>query len=111
MFKKRTEVFKKRDREGWLQMKAVLKESGLSGVKSGHYQQDTVIACGCGAKLDPRNFGDRGKIDRDIYWIRVNAEDEAKAVEILKKNGLVPQVDEDILLDASQRKKPVQDVF
>ena len=111
MFKKRIDIYKKRDKEGWLQMRAALKEAGLSGVKSGHFQQDTVMACGCGAKLDPRNFGEKGKIDRDIYWIRVPAEDEAKALEILKKNGMVPQIDKDILVDASLRKKPVKDVF
>ena len=84
MFKKRIDIYKKRDREGWLQMRAALKEAGLGGVKSGHFQQDTVMA---------------------VHQV------VGEALEILKKNGLVPQVDQDILVDASLRKKPVKDVF
>lgn len=111
MFKKRVDIFKKRDKESWLEMKKVLKEAGLEGVKAGHYQQDTIIACGCGAKLDPRNFGSKGKIDREIYFIKVLEEDEKKAQEILKSQGLVPLVDQELMLDASLRTKPVQNVF
>ena len=106
MFKKRIDIYKKRDREGWLQMRAALKEAGLGGVKSGHFQQDTVMACGCGAKLDPRNFGEKGKIDRDIYWVEVLPEDEKRVRELLRRNGIVPVVEENVLQDAALRKRP-----
>lgn len=111
MFRKRVEIYKKRDRENWELMKKVLKEAGIPSLRAGHYQQDNIIACGCGAKLDPRNFGSKGKIDRDIYWIRVPEEEVEKAKEVLRTNGLVPVVDQDLLLDASLRVKPRQDVF
>ncbi len=66
---------------------------------------------GCGAKLDPRDFGGHGRIDRDIYWVSVIQGDEEKAQEILRRNGLVAEVEADVLLDAALRKKPKQDFF
>ncbi len=111
MFKKRVDIFKKRDKETWLQIKAALKDAGLPGVRSGHYLQETVMGGGCGAKLDPRDFGGHGRIDRDIYWISVIQGDEEKAQEILRRNGLVAEVEADVLLDAALRKKPKQDFF
>ena len=106
MFKKRVDIFKKRDKETWLQIKAALKDAGLPGVRSGHYLQETVMGGGCGAKLDPRDFGGKGKIDRDIYWVEVPAEEEARAREILRANGIAAGIEENILLDAALRKKP-----
>ena len=106
LFAKRVPVFKKRDREGWLAMKEVFKAASFTGVKSGHYLQETVMGGGCGAKLDPRDFGKKGKIDRDIYWIEVPKESYDDAVALLTRNGMVPEVEEDVLLDAALRKKP-----
>ena len=111
MFEKRVDIFKKRDKETWLKIKEALKEAGLPGVKSGHYLQETVMGGGCGAKLDPRNFGAKGVIDRDIYWVKVIAGDEEKAREILRQNGIVTEVQDDVLLDAALRKKPKEDYF
>lgn len=109
MFEKRVYIFKKRDRETWEQIKEALKEAGLPGVKSGHYLQETVMGGGCGAKLDPRDFGGHGKIDRDIYWVKVIEGDEEKAKEILKHSGIIAEVEEDVLLDAALRKRPKDD--
>ena len=106
LFRKRVPVFKKRDRETWQQIRDTLKEAGMEGVKSGHYLQETVMGGGCGAKLDPRDFGPKGKIDRDIYWVEVPAEQEQEAREILRRHGIVPVVEENVLLDAALRKKP-----
>ena len=111
MFEKRVEIFKKRDKETWLQIKAALKDAGLRGVRSGHYLQETVMGGGCGAKLDPRDFGGHGRIDRDIYWVEVIRGDEEKAREILRRNGIVAEVEPDVLLDAALRKKPKEDFF
>ena len=111
MFEKRVEIFKKRDRETWTQIKAALKEAGLPGVRAGHYLQETVMGGGCGAKLDPRDFGGRGRIDREIYWIEVPQSQEERAREILRENGLVPVVEENVLLDAALRKSPDEPTF
>ena len=109
MFEKRVDLFKKRDKESWLQIKTALKEAGLKGVRSGHYLQETVMGGGCGAKLDPRDFGPRGKIDREIYWVDVVQSREAEAREILRQAGLVPEVEENVLMDAALRKKPKEE--
>ena len=76
LFRKRVPIFKKRDRETWKQIRAALKEEGLKGARYGHYLQETVMGGGCGAKLDPRDFGRKGKIDREIYFVEVLPEDE-----------------------------------
>ena len=111
LFRKRVPIFKKRDRDTWKQIRAALKEEGLKGARSGHYLQETVMGGGCGAKLDPRNFGAKGVIDRDIYWVKVIAGDEEKAREILRQNGIVTEVQDDVLLDAALRKRPKEDYF
>lgn len=111
MFAKRVDIFKKRDRDTWKEIKRVLKENGVKGVRSGHYLQDTVMAGGCGAKLDPRDFGAKGKIDREIYWIEVRESDEPAVHEILLKNGLQAGVDEDLMVDAALRKRPGSDMY
>ena len=111
LFEKHVDIFKKRDKASWLQIKAALKEAGYAGARSGHYLQETVMGGGCGAKLDPRNFGAKGVIDRDIYWVKVIAGDEEKAREILRQNGIVAEVEENVLLDAALRKKPKEDYF
>ena len=106
LFAKRVPIFKKRDREGWLAVKNALKEEQLPGMRSGHYLQETVMGGGCGAKLDPRDFGGKGRIDRDIYWVEVPAAELDHAKEILRRRGIVAVVDENVLLDAALRKKP-----
>lgn len=109
LFKKRVPIFKKRDRETWSQIKKTLKEAGVKGMRSGHYLQETVMGGGCGAKLDPRDFGGKGRIDRDIYWVEVLPEEEEHSREILRLNGIVPVVEENVLLDAALRKRPADD--
>ena len=106
LFAKRVTIYKKRDRETWLQIKKLFKESSFEGMRSGHYLQETVMGGGCGAKLDPRDFGRNGRIDRDIYWIEVPEEKEKEAKELLLRNGIVPVIEDKILLDAALRKKP-----
>ncbi|MBQ7221377.1 MAG: hypothetical protein IJS28_10395 [Synergistaceae bacterium] len=94
-FSKKTTIFKRKDRETWQRIRDVLKSSGIKGVRSGHYSADSLCACGCGPKLDPRNFGAGGYIDRDIYYVDVRQEDEERAKTILAENGINAAVDAD----------------
>ena len=94
-FSKKVTVFKRKDKDTWLKVKDVLKSAGLSGVRSGHYSADSLCACGCGSKLDPRNFGAKGYIDRDIYFVDVKQEDEERAKMILASHGIEAVVDAD----------------
>ena len=56
MFEKKIDIYKKKDKATWIQIKTALKEGGLTGFKAGHYLQESVMAGGCGAKLDPREL-------------------------------------------------------
>ena len=94
-FRKKVTVFMKKDRDTWQKVKDILKSAGLEGIKAGSYEADTLCACGCGSKLDPRNFGANGKIDRDIYYVDVLKEDEQKARSILAEKGIACEVDDD----------------
>ena len=109
--KKRVEIFKKRDKETWDEIKRVLSEDGSIDYKAGHFFQETVARGGCGAKLDPRDFGAKGKIDRDIYWVKVAEEDAERARETLLKAGVTPVIEDNILEDASKRVSNAKDPF
>lgn len=87
-FEKKITIFKKKDKNSWQKIKDSLKNSGLKGIRASHYSVDTLCACGCGSKLDPRNFGAKGFIDRDVYFIDVKQSDLEKAKSILKENGI-----------------------
>jgi hypothetical protein len=43
---------------------------------------------GCGYKLDLRNFGPKGKIDREVYYLDVPEGEEYKAVDLLDTAGI-----------------------
>jgi hypothetical protein len=43
---------------------------------------------GCGCKLDLRNFGPKGKIDREVYYLDVPEGEEYKAVDLLDTAGI-----------------------
>ena len=94
-FSKKITIFKKKDRETWLKIKDALKNSGLKGVRASHYPIDSLCACGCGSKLDPRNFGAKGYIDRDVYFVDVNEKDFEFAKKILSEKCIETFVDDD----------------
>ena len=68
LFDKKETIYKKKDRETWQQIKDVLKAGGIRGVSASHYAQDVVRAGGCGAKLDPRDFGAKGNNVKWLQW-------------------------------------------
>ena len=87
-FTKKVTLFKKKDRETWQKIQDVLKSEGFKGVRASHYSAESLCACGCGSKLDPRNFGAGGYIDRDIYYVDVKQEDEARARTVIAEHGI-----------------------
>ncbi len=94
-FSKKVTIFQKKDKETWQRIKDVLKSAGIKGVRASHYSADTLCACGCGSKLDPRNFGAKGYIDRDIYFVEVREEDSERARNIIAENGINAVVESD----------------
>ena len=94
-FAKKVTVFKKKDKETWQKIRDALKEAGLKGVRANSYSVDSLCVCGCGSKLDPRNFGAKGKIDRDVYFVDVRADNEQRAKNILSERGIETFIDDD----------------
>ncbi|MBQ6775466.1 MAG: hypothetical protein IJP53_03310 [Synergistaceae bacterium] len=94
-FAKKVTIYKKKDKQTWQKIKDVLRETGLKGVRASHYPIDSLNACGCGAKVDPRNFGSGGHIDRHVYFVDVRLEDESRAKHILSERGIETFVDPD----------------
>ncbi len=103
MFEKRALLYEKKDGETWRRIRSLLKEGGFAGVRAGHYLHE--VGCGCGAKLDPRDFNGKGKIDREIYWVKVPTADLERAAAFLREKGVEPEVDETVTMDALERKE------
>ncbi len=82
LFEKREIIFDRKDRAGWLRAKAALKAAGVRGVRSFSYEVEPPV-CGCGSKLDPRDFGPKGKIDRNMYRITAPAGEAERGRQIL----------------------------
>lgn len=87
LFEKREIIFDKRDKAGWLKAKEALKAAGIRGVRGTHYEVEPPV-CGCGSKLDPRDFGPKGKIDRQMYRITLPAEEAERGRRILEELGV-----------------------
>lgn len=94
-FAKKVTLFKRKDRETWQKVRDALRECGFKGVRASHYAIDSLNACGCGSKLDPRNFGAKGYIDRDVYFVDVREEDLGRAKALMLERGIECEVDED----------------
>lgn len=82
LFEKREEVFCKQDREGWKAAKAALQAAGIRGIKAWHCETEPPVG-GCGCKLDIRNFGPNGRIDRELYLLAVPVSELEKARAVL----------------------------
>jgi len=83
-FTKKEIIYKEQTgKEAWLSAKQALADAGIE-YSSGITDKESPVG-GCGAKLDIRNFGPRGKIDRKLYYIEVAVKDAETAKNILKQ--------------------------
>lgn len=83
LFGKREKAFEVwGDKGRWNAAKQALKEAGIKIMESGFYDTEPPL-CGCGAKLDHRDFGPNGRIDRHAYYVSVRPEDLDRAREVL----------------------------
>lgn len=105
LFEKKVPVFRKRDKDTWLQIKQALKGAGVP-FSAGHYEQDNIPVGGYSA-LDPRNFGKGGRIDREIYYVNVKVSQKENALEVIRLAGLVTEVQDvsELTMDASKKIK------
>lgn len=84
LFEKREKAFEVwGDQKRWKAAKRQLKEAGIKMVETGFYETEPPL-CGCGAKLDHRDFGPNGRIDRKTYYISVRPEDMDRAKAALE---------------------------
>ena len=82
LFEKKESVFREKNKTAWLAARTALKNGGITGVRAGSIETEPPV-CGCGAKLDIRDFGPKGKIDRNFYYIDVAEADVPRARELL----------------------------
>ena len=80
----------------WKSARRRLKSAGIKVMEAGYYETEPPV-CGCGAKLDHRNFGPNGRIDRLTYYVSVRPEDVNQARALLA----------DLLLNTPPPRKPV----
>ena len=100
LFGKREVVFKTvGSKERWKSAKATLKEMGIKIMEAGSYESEAPM-CGCGAKIDRRNYGPNGWIDRRAYYISVRPEDVERAREILRDAVGEPLESDELVLPA-----------
>ena len=60
-----------------------LQDAGIRVMEAGFYDTKPPI-CSCGPKLDLRDYGPNGRIDRHTYYVSVRPEDVQRARELLK---------------------------
>ena len=83
LFGKREVIFETvGDSNRWKLAKEALKSANIQIMESGSYESEVPI-CSCGAKIDRRNYGPNGWIDRRVYYLAVRPNDTEQARNIL----------------------------
>lgn len=90
LFEKKVPVFRRRDRETQARIREALNAAGIWN-RCSHYEQEEIPVGGYSA-MDPRNYGKKGRIDREVYVVYVKAVEEEKAKEAIRGAGLVAEV-------------------
>lgn len=86
-FTKEKLVYKEKgNKQEWQKARELLKQAGIRMTTTALPSEAPI--CGCGAKLDIRDFGPRGKIDRNMYYIDVAEREWAAARDVLAKAGI-----------------------
>ena len=83
LFGKREVVFKVQgDKARWKAARAAVHTAGIQSMEASSYEGEIPLS-GCGAKIDRRNYGPNGWIDRRIYYIAVRPENAEQAKALL----------------------------
>ena len=83
LFGKREIIFEVQgDKERWNAAKAALRNAEIR-IMEALSREGELPMCSCGAKIDRRNYGPNGWIDRRIYYIAVRPEDAEAARQTL----------------------------
>ena len=70
------------EKDAWKQAREALRAADIRIMEASSREGETPL-CSCGAKIDRRNYGPNGWIDRLIYYIAVRPEDAARARALL----------------------------
>ena len=85
LFGKREVVFEVQgSKDRWNAAKAALQQANIK-IMEALSREGELPLCSCGAKIDRRNYGPNGWIDRRIYYIAVRPEDVAAAKQVLQQ--------------------------
>ena len=102
LFGKREIVFKTvGDKERWKSAKNSLKEAGIRVMEAGSLESEAPI-CSCGAKIDRRNYGPYGWIDRRVYYVAVRPEDVGQASVVLVSTVGMPLISDELVVPAKK---------
>lgn len=107
LFGKREIIFKTvGDSDRWKAAKKALKEAEIKVMEAGSHESEEPI-CSCGAKIDRRNYGPYGWIDRRAYYIAVRPEDVARARAVLLVNVGTPLESDELVVPAKKDACPL----
>ena len=90
LFEKKVPVFRKRDKAAQEKIREALDAAGIWN-RCSHYEQEEIPVGGYSA-MDPRNYGKKGRIDREVYVVNVKAADQERALDAIRSAGLVTEV-------------------
>lgn len=83
LFSKKTIIYiSKGTKQDWKALREGLKAAGIRAYAASY--EDEMPVGGCGAKMDIRDFGPEGKIDRTVYVVRVAETDREEATKITR---------------------------
>lgn len=71
------------DKERWKAAREKLTAAGVKIMEASSRESEMPI-CSCGAKIDRRNYGPNGWIDRRLYYIAVRPDDAVRAKTLLQ---------------------------
>ena len=103
LFGKRETVFKTAGgKDRWTMARETLKSAGIQVMEAGSYEGEIPI-CSCGAKIDRRNYGPNGWIDRRVYYVAVRPEDTERARAVLLDAVGAPLESDELVLPVKKR--------
>lgn len=98
LFGKREVVFKTvGDKLRWKDAKEALNAAGIKIMEAGSHESEEPI-CSCGAKIDRRNYGPYGWIDRRAYYVAVRPEDVGQACAVLLTAVGAPLISDELVV-------------
>ena len=105
LFGKREIVFKTTgDKARGKAARTALKAANVRVMEAGSHESEEPI-CSCGAKIDRRNYGPFGWIDRRVYYVAVRPEDVGQACAVLMATVGGPLISNELVVPQKHAQK------